>query len=383
MTILSPSNLSEADARARANADGARNGSATGARSTREVPADALPVVTEHVRRSLPRYFPGFEGPFEIAAQTLPVSSCAIVKFMITGAGARTRGVMAKFGDRFAENDEALTESRHYREFNERYPDRPFACPWALDYLPDFGVLLTEEVNGPKLLHLIRNRHRLPRFWPDVRTSMLVARCAQWLRAFHDIEPHRDMRPLEDANLKSLRRYLQVLIDQSAIDAQTVERIHSATERVIASQVPCRFARQHGDFALSNILVDRGDRVVVLDVSNNQRAPVLRDVAYFATGIRMVARFAVVTGARLFPTYARNFIDAYLDGHDADRQPSIIALYELEALLRVIGRHRRWALPKKSKWTAGLMQRYAQRVYDRALDNLLTRLEQPHPEVAP
>ena len=69
------------------------------------------------------------------------------------------------------------------------------------------------------------------------------------------------------------------------------------------------------------------DGVVALDWQTVGVAPPLRDVAYFATGLRMISRFAVVTGAKMFPIYARNFIDAYLDGHDSDRQPQIIALY--------------------------------------------------------
>jgi aminoglycoside phosphotransferase (APT) family kinase protein len=304
------------------------------------------------------------------------------VRFTITGAGGSTRGVIAKFGHVFDDNDEPRTEFEHFRRFNERYPQRPFACPRALDHLPEHGALLTEEIRGPMLLELIRGRHRFLRLWPDVRTSMLVTRCAQWLRAFHHMETQPEMRPLEERDLASLTKYLELLLAYGAMTPEWVARIRSVVGRALDARLPCRIAHQHGDFGASNIIVDRGDRVIILDVSNNQRGPVLRDVAYCATGLRMISRFAVVTGGKLFPIYARNFIDAYLDGHDADRQPQIIALYELEALLRVMARHRRWALKRASRWTAGLMKRYARRVYDRALDHLLTRLEQPHPEVA-
>jgi aminoglycoside phosphotransferase (APT) family kinase protein len=143
---------------------------------------------------------------------------------------------------------------------------KPPGLPQPLDYIPDPGILISENVEGSPLA---RTPHISEK---DARTTI------ELLAALHDCDARPQSRRTSRGIVRSARRKADRI---AQLAPQYAEAARSLADAIAAQRVSdTELVPSHGDFSPRNVLVS-SDRFVLIDWDRLQLADPARDVVYF------------------------------------------------------------------------------------------------------
>jgi tRNA A-37 threonylcarbamoyl transferase component Bud32 len=248
--------------------------------------ADELPELIQRLTPRIATYFPEM-GPSRVMASGRPreLDSCRLYKMEIVSANgtvARMAVKVFRAGPRRAYNiDKALRTQ--YDSLQEavllagRVPG--VRAPRPLDTLPDLGVLVMEWVDGRRLLD------RLGSDLTGATSEALVRSCGEWLRHFHEL---RRTDPCDPRIAEKLRdaRFCVERLSQERLPDELLRRVetHMVERAAVLEGIVVPSCYNHRDFSVSNVMVDGGGRLVVLDIGS-ELAPMDSDVAAFLVSL--------------------------------------------------------------------------------------------------
>lgn len=285
----------------------------------------------------------------------------------------------AKCSYRYPDADEGKNEYVNMIRFNSSFPAQHARCPRPVAYDRTRGILLTALEPGVSLGDWIARasgqvvRGRLP---------LVVRECARWLRRFHALDPQVSTRGLrrQDGDqvaetLASLRQGCADGPRPRMLRASLLDRVQ-AVDLALFDRLRCSpivFARRHGDFGHSNVLVDTDARgVTVLDVTRTDFGNPWADVEYFLTTLDLkLLRSPVCWACRRVLREA--FLREYTPG--CAPEDRLLSLYaQIQALLRVCENRLLCAarLGRGARTGAALVSRL---ILQRRIDATLARLE--------
>ncbi len=161
------------------------------------------------------------------------------------------------------------------------HDDAVFLRLRPLGYLPRFNAIVTEALAARPLPRLLGPGLAFGRraAWQDL--ALVVGRAARWLGLFHqhlgETEARDDWAPAFWAEVERecglLERYLGARGGLAALRGRFRAVLAGLAGR------PLPVAWLHGDFSAANVLVDRDQRVAVIDIARRRRGPVYVDLA--------------------------------------------------------------------------------------------------------
>ncbi len=308
----------------------------------------------QHLLSAAPRYYPELASAvlqIELAGAA-PHHSSTIYHFRLQANGCQ-RGVLVKTPPltvhhppsaqltapeiKFRSEYEALTDI--HAHFN-RLGDARFAAVRPLDFVAEVLGIVMEEVNYPTLRSKFSKTSRLQAWERNKEFFIPFRHAGSWLRAFHALDRGEHATPREvdrDAFLTVLSRLAEML--SSAIGNQSffqklTARLHQEALQILPAQMPLGLT--HGDYALRNLLVAPGNRVLALDTQARWLMPVYEDVAYFLTGLittwPQVLSQGLVFEAGHLERCEQEFLQGYFE-HEAVPW-EIIRLFRLKLMLQ-------------------------------------------------
>jgi phosphotransferase family enzyme len=157
-------------------------------------------------------------------------------------------------------------------------------------------------------------------------------RIGQWLRAFHDATavPNQEFDHSRFCSeLDSLiAKYASHGLEPAALSEIRDQALKlSAT----ASGKPISAAATHGDFLPQNILLEEGEPGVIDFASCSRSAPVYVDLAHFAGYLLILSR-----KTRYDKKTIKSIIQEFWKGYAKELDPTILRLYVLRAILRIL-----------------------------------------------
>jgi aminoglycoside phosphotransferase (APT) family kinase protein len=211
-------------------------------------------------------------------------------------------------------------------------------------FLEEQGILVLSGVAGVSLDETLRRQANT--FWGRFRRRrMYEAGCTvgRWLHQFHDattsrIQSHHHSDYLRELD-SNMYRSRHLGLSTSTLH-EVRDRMEAASASASARGAEVNMAAAHGDFLPQNILL-YGTRVGVVDFgSYYAEAPVYRDLAHLS---------AYLTLLRDKLKYCRSAIrsleDGFLAGYGSTLHADLLALYRVNATLRVINDRER-TLPR-------------------------------------
>lgn len=257
----------------------------------------------QHLAAAASRYYPELasdELKIELAGAA-PHNASTIYHFRLQANGCQ-QGVLVKTPPlagyhppsaqltapeiKFRSEYEALADI--HAHFN-RLGDARFAAVRPLDFVAEVLGIVMEEVNYPTLRSKFSKTSRLQPWERSPEFFIPFRHAGSWLRAFHALDRGEHATPREvdrDAFLTVLNGLAEIL--SSAIGNQSffqklTARLQQEALQILPAQMPLGLT--HGDYALRNLLVAPGNRVLALDTQARWLMPVHEDVAYFLTGL--------------------------------------------------------------------------------------------------
>lgn len=276
---------------------------------------------------------------------------------------------------KFRSEYEALVDI--HAHFN-RLGDTRFGAVRPLDFVAEVLGIVMEEVSYPTLRSKFSRTSRLQP-WQRTNESFIPFRHAGgWLRTFHALDRGEHATPRDvdrDAFLTVLNGLAEILSsaigDQSFFQKLTT-RLHQEALQVLPVQMPLGLT--HGDYALRNLLVAPGNRVLALDTQARWLMPVYEDVAYFLTGLittwPQVLSQGLVFEAGHLQRCEQEFLQGYFE-HEAIPW-EIIRLFRLKLMLQ------KWSAKTLSvqrqpgsRYASTLRQRLLHRFFYKAVTAML------------
>jgi Ser/Thr protein kinase RdoA (MazF antagonist) len=263
----------------------------------------------------------------------------------------------------------------------ERQFDRGDARYRALrvyDFIPERQAIVMELADGPTLREKVLGAS-FP--WVRPRLDRAFENAGAWLRAFHALrEPAGEPRHTTAISfievVGDLAGHLGDTLDEPAFFRQVAVRLTERARVVLPAQLPLGLG--HGDYAARNVLVGPNDRVTVIDIAANWRAPIYEDIAYFIIGIEAAWVQLVSQGWLIarndLQRYRESFLTGYFGRDPVPRRE--VRLYEALLLLdRWVARL--WAASRSHDATS-IELRLANRSLKRLLDDLVADREGEH-----
>lgn len=307
------------------------------------------PIIEAHLRRHARRYSRGSAEDGTVVLLRAHTRAAARIYWYRVGARVVVVKIPGPAADlaprprltdlpcaatRYAQEHEAL--SRLERHFSRHHDPRFGAVP-LLDRIDAARAIVTGAVDGQPMTQLLRRLTRMhggvP---PEVRTA--VENAGAWLREYHQLDPlaARHTLTTREQFVTAAARFcthLGATLGQPALFGALAVQMEAAARRLFPPELPLGLG--HGDFAMRNVLVGAGSRVVVLDTLALWVTPVYADLAKFMLAMRL-SRPQMYSGGLAFSDSRLQQIDRWFlagyYGTDAapDRQ---IALYALLLLL--------------------------------------------------
>ncbi|MDZ7267831.1 MAG: phosphotransferase [candidate division KSB1 bacterium] len=318
-----------------------------------QVSAACVQRLRQHLFAAAPRYYPelaGRELKLELV-DAVPHTASTIYHFRLK-AGSDEQGVLVKTPPlttpesaapltapaiKFRAEYQALVDIHAY--FN-RLGDARFAAVRPLDFVAEVLGIVMEEVTYPTLRALFSKSSRLQPWGRRAGFFLFFRHAGSWLRAFHALNRGGHATPREvdrDAYCDVLDRLtgtLTAAIGNAAFFRQLTCRLHQEALDVLPALLPLGLT--HGDYALRNLLVAPGPRVLALDTQARWRMPVYEDIAYFLTGLittwPQVLSQGLVFAAGHLEHCSREFLQGYFEGETIPWE--IIRLFRLKLMLQ-------------------------------------------------
>lgn len=285
-------------------------------------------VIRRHLLDHAARYCPDGAGPARVALIRSRRRAAAALYWYRIERGAGSRVVVAKVpgapadhpGDaatrpRLAEPPALATKyEREYRALSnvashfDAALDPRFGAVPLLGRVDAARALIMGEVAGQPMTRLAYRLGRLHPRGPGSELRRAIGHAGAWLRAYHGLEPDQEQsrQSRRDEVIDLIHRYCDHLGGRLA-RRPWFHRLAGTLEDAAASVLPPRLplGLAHGDFAMRNILVEPGGRVVVLDTTAMWRAPVYEDLAKFAVAMRTSRAQTYSHGLALSPARLR------------------------------------------------------------------------------
>lgn len=339
-----------------------------------EVPGVAEVVELVEARA---REWSGAEGPTRVELRGIDDRPQSVLVRLQIDAAGRTMPLIAKFpkastaDDREPvlvepvrdprrkarlEHDALVAVAEHFRALD----DPRFGWVTVYAHLPDPGALIIGEVEGPTLVHFLRDQGSHRR---RSAAGTVLGHLGGWLAEFHRVEtPEMATRggraELLCDDLRRLRQLLAATGCADRLHPRLTDVIDTTIPAVVPSQLPTGLG--HGDLAPRNVFVGGDLRITVIDSLGRFRVPVHEDVAYLLTELatgsaRFAPRFRPPMSARALARLR----SAFLDGYGLADDPTLWA-FELRALMdkwRSLAQRRRGgSSPSRTKGVADALR---------------------------
>jgi hypothetical protein len=282
---------------------------------------------------------------------TVPRVFSTVLRLHVQTAESSMVVFAKRFRPRDGEDDDRL-RARVVREYEQTLlaydglrhaPGLGAVRPLAV--FPDLHVLITEEVHGRTLRHLLaRGAHHLARRRDVDHLAAVHEMVGRWVRAYEALE--RERAPVA---IEKVRAYVQTRMDGlrategDVFSADDCERWVSAFDRC-ASQLTSedlRPVRLHADFNPENIVVDNG-RIIPIDFSEAQRGLRYADLLHLYLHVGRLQH-----GIRFSPPVVGELQRALMRGYgepDMDRAPLFhIGILQQAAAYLAGDQRPRWA----------------------------------------
>jgi putative peptidoglycan lipid II flippase len=249
---------------------------------------DELGELTERVRPKIRAYVPEITGEVKLKwAGSREFESCRLHRLDVVGTGGASASLAAKVyrvGPRRSYNlDRAVRlQYESLQDAARVAADVPgVRALKALDAFADLGVLVTDWVDGRRLLDVL-GTDAFGR-----RSCTLVRSCGSWLRRFHRLREAPPCDPEIRQKLEDVRQGLEQLRLEGVAE-DLLRRVEAQVGRLAQALdgVPVPSCYSHRDFSVSNVMVDAAGSLVVLDIHRSQRPwPLDSDVASFLVSL--------------------------------------------------------------------------------------------------
>lgn len=217
-----------------------------------------------------------------------------------------------------------------------------FGTVRLLDWIPDSGALVMEEVQGRTLRQWLNEGHRLrPTSSPILDHAL--GNAGVWLRAFHSIAVSDGVQTVHErrddfaAAVVKFATFLESRLNDRSFMRSVVSQTLEAAETVLPDRLP--LGLRFGDFGLTNILVASSGKITPIDTMACWRAPIYEDLAWLLTALKAYKLQVATQGLAFSRARIGQLEEAFLAGYfGSDPVPRAeIALYEVMRLLE------RWA----------------------------------------
>jgi tRNA A-37 threonylcarbamoyl transferase component Bud32 len=362
-------------------------------------------VLLDHIREHAARYYPDHEGEFDIRLIGAERRRSAVLhRFQLTDA-EQIRHIIVKTPSRRAprERSDALDFKKpllypraqleqmhllHYKalvdieEYFTGVNRKELGAIRVLDYLPESQAVIMEESKDPSLRDLLLKESRL-RF--TARSGELVLafhNVGTWLHLYHMMPRTEPVLPRHSSRedlVESLSKLADFLIERTGyktfLDRAVSILTHRARE-ILPEILPLGLG--HGDYAMRNILVGSGARVIVIDTFAKWRTPIYEDIGYFLTGLKMTSEQVASQGLMFSQNQLRDYEQAFLKGYFGQKTIPYppIRLYEMLALLDkwssvIVASYKRGG---KWKWVGDTTAALASHFFKTSAERLLTKI---------
>lgn len=280
-------------------------------------------------------------------------------------------------------------DRRHYTalkaiyEYFTNLDNQTLGAIRALDYLPEYHAVFTEESADPKLGQLFIRKNRFYALFSDAELTPAFRNVGAWLSAYHKMPKEEDI----DIRHAHRKDYVEAIIQLKVFLVKTLgdERFFetassillNAAEKTLPDSLP--LALGHGDFSPRNILIGPDARVTVLDTFATWRTSLYEDIGYFLNDLKMnylqVVSQGFAFGAGQLAAYEQAFLEGYFDHEPIPY--SAVRLYEALALLdkwsSLIARL--YERPNSTQIVTQLKLKLASRYFKRRVNSLLDELK--------
>ena len=228
--------------------------------------------------------------------------------------------------------------SRIHDHFH-RLHDVRFGAVRVLEWLPQQSAIVMEMLNEPSLRTLWLGQQRGLRPHGARALHAAFRNAGSWLRVYHAL-PAPAVQWTVHARRAEFTRFVEeltVFLAQRTGNSRFFDSVATRVAAAASSYMPetLPVGLLHGDFAMRNVLVGRGQRVTVIDTRSLCRTATFRDIGYFLGDLRCGILGALARGAVLQVSRHREYRNAFLAGYFGDEAvPSaVVTLYEIQHLL--------------------------------------------------
>lgn len=225
-----------------------------------------------------------------------------------------------------------------YEYFNDLH-ETQFGAIRALDYLPEYYAVFTEDSNDPNLRQLLLKESRW--HFPPTRGRLTVEfhNVGAWLQLYHRM-PKKDYVNVRHEHRQDYIDAIVTLVDflkktqgDDTFLKATASKLINQARAVLPETLPLGLG--HGDYAMRNILVGPNHRVTVLDTFAKWQTPIYEDVGYFINELKMSFSQVFSQGMAFSPDQMASYEDAFLKGYFGEGPVPYpaIRLYEALAML--------------------------------------------------
>jgi hypothetical protein len=209
----------------------------------------------------------------------------------------------------------------------------------ALDYLPEYYAVFTEDSNDPNLRLLLLKESR---WHPPSARGKLTAEfhnVGSWLRLYHRMPKKEDVSVRHESRqdyidaITTLEDFLGKTLGLANFLHEVASKLIHRAGVVLPDALPLGLG--HGDYAMRNILVGPNHRVTVLDTFAKWQTPIYEDIGYFINELKMSSPQIFSQGLAFSADQLALYEDAFLNGYFgcAPIPYPAIRLYEALALL--------------------------------------------------
>jgi len=240
------------------------------------------------------------------------------------------------------------TQDRHWLQYTAlvaiyeyftNLHETQFGAIRALDYLPEYYAVFTEDSNDPNLRLLLLKESRWHFPLTGGKLTAEFHNVGSWLRLYHRM-PKKDDVSVRHENrqdyinaIATLADFLGKTLGLAPLLSETASKLIHRASMVLPEYLPLGLG--HGDYAMRNILVGPNHRVTVLDTFAKWQTPIYEDIGYFINELKMSSPQVFSQGLAFSAAQLASYENAFLKGYFCSSPVpyAAVKLYEALALL--------------------------------------------------